>query len=85
MSAAGRASKNGELLRKASESFDAFFTADQNLQYQQNLRNHGIRVVVLAAVSNRVEDLAPLLDEAVHVAGSLDVGEVAVVIGRPRS
>ena len=29
--------RNGELLRRAAESFDVFVTADQNLQYQQNL------------------------------------------------
>jgi len=29
--------KNGELLTLAAERFDVFVTADQNLQYQQNL------------------------------------------------
>jgi predicted nuclease of predicted toxin-antitoxin system len=63
--------KNGELLRRAAASFDVFVTADQNLQYQQNLKNHEIRVVVLAAVTNRVVDLVPLLDEAVASVGRL--------------
>ena len=30
--------ENGELLRAAAGSFDVFLTADQNLEYQQNLR-----------------------------------------------
>ena len=29
--------KNGELLRCVVVQFDVFFTADQNLQYQQNV------------------------------------------------
>ena len=67
----------------AAESFDVFFTSDQNLRYQQNLRNHGIRVVVLAAISNRLPDLLmPLLAEALDLAGQLSPGEVGVVRGR---
>jgi predicted nuclease of predicted toxin-antitoxin system len=71
--------KNGELLQRASESFDVFLTADQNLPYQQNLVGHAIRVVILAAVTNRVVDLLPLLDRALRVAGNLELGEVEVV------
>ena len=29
--------KNGELLRRASDAFDVFVTADQNLEHQQNI------------------------------------------------
>ena len=71
--------KNGELLSRAASVFDVFFTADQNLQYQQNLKDHDIRVVVLAAVSNRVSDLVPLLDEAIAAAENLEPGQVTVV------
>lgn len=55
--------KNGDLLRRAAERFDVFVTADQNLQYQQNLRALPVSVVVLAAKSNRIEDLRPLAPE----------------------
>ncbi|MDH3207702.1 MAG: hypothetical protein OEO79_13955 [Gemmatimonadota bacterium] len=71
--------KNGELLQVASESFDVFLTADQNLPYQQKLSGYGIRVVVLAAVTNRVVDLTPLLAQALRVAAELEVGQVEVV------
>ena len=76
--------KNGELLRRAAASFDVFLTADQNLQYQQNLKDREIRVVVLAAVTNRVTDLLPLLQEAVTAAESLQPGEVLVIRGERR-
>jgi hypothetical protein len=53
--------KNGELVRRAAERFDVFVTADQNLQYQQNLAKLPISVVVLVASSNRMNALRPLI------------------------
>ncbi len=52
---------NGKLLRLAEKEFDAFLTADQNLQYQQNLVGFEIAVFVLAAGTTRLQDLAPLV------------------------
>ena len=51
---------NGELLQLAAERFDLFVTADQNLQYQQNLRSLPLSIAVLAARDNRLETLLPL-------------------------
>lgn len=77
--------KNGDLLSLASQEFDAFITADQNLQYQQNLAGFDIGVVVLAPHSNRLEDLLPLLPEAETACRSIRPGEVLVVRAlRPR-
>ena len=53
--------RNGELLRRAAESFDVFVTADQNLQYQQNLAALPVAVVVLVARNNRIQSLQPLV------------------------
>jgi hypothetical protein len=53
--------KNGDLLQRAAGKFDAFVTADQNLRYQQNLGALPLAVVVLAAESNRIEALRPLV------------------------
>jgi len=55
--------KNSELLKLASTSYDAFVTADQNLQYQQNLSALPLTVFVLAAQSTALVDLAPLVPE----------------------
>lgn len=49
--------KNGELLKLASTSFDVFVTADQNLQYQQNLDSLPVAVAVLVARDTRLESL----------------------------
>jgi len=52
--------ENGQLLSLAAARFDAFITADQNLQYQQNLKALPISVVVLVARDNRLESLRTL-------------------------
>jgi predicted nuclease of predicted toxin-antitoxin system len=39
--------KNGELLNRAAGKFDVFVTADQNLQFQQNLKKLPIAVLIL--------------------------------------
>jgi hypothetical protein len=41
--------------------FEAFVTVDQNLTFQQNLQIAGIRVVVLVARTNKLQDLQPLV------------------------
>jgi predicted nuclease of predicted toxin-antitoxin system len=44
--------KNGELLQQAEdEGFEVLVTTDQNLHYQQNLKEHKIAVVVLMSTS----------------------------------
>ena len=44
--------QNGELLSTAEyEGFEVFVTTDQNLKYQQNLKNHQLAVVVLMTTS----------------------------------
>lgn len=53
--------KNGALLRLAETAFEVFITADQNVEYQQNLRSGVLAVVVLVASSNRLETLRPLM------------------------
>jgi predicted nuclease of predicted toxin-antitoxin system len=53
--------KNGDLLKKAADSFDAVLTADQNIEFQQNLAKLPIAVVVLVANTNRIESLQPLV------------------------
>lgn len=47
--------------RLAAEEFDVFLTADQNVEFQQNLRELDIAVVVLVATTNRMESLRALV------------------------
>ena len=52
---------NGALLRQAAAVFDVILTADQNIEFQQNLSTLPLAVVVLVAESNRLESLEPLV------------------------
>ena len=45
-----KGTENGELLRKAEISFDAFITADKNLRHQQDLA--GRRIAILELPTN---------------------------------
>ena len=47
--------KNGALLTRAANSFDVLLTADQNIEFQQNLIKLPVAVVVLVADTNRLE------------------------------
>jgi hypothetical protein len=68
---------NGKLLRAAADrGFDVFVTADQNLQFQQNLRAVALRIVVLHAASNAIEDLRPLVPGLIGALSEAQVGEV---------
>ena len=43
--------ENGDLLKAAEASFDAFITTDQNLRYQQNLSGRRLAILVLPTTS----------------------------------
>lgn len=62
---------NGELLRRAAERFDVLLTADQNLEYQQNLTVLPVAVLVLVADSNRLESLEPLVPDVLEALKTL--------------
>ena len=55
--------KNGKLLVLAAASFDVFLTTDQNIEFQQNLATLPIAILVVAAKSNRMKDIEPLVPE----------------------
>ena len=81
----GWASKrNGDLLRLAEREFDVFLTVDQEIQHQQNLPAFNIAVIVLAARSNTLADLQPLM---ARVLDSLPIAKrgCALLIAQRRS
>ena len=55
--------KNGRLLTLGATKFDVFLTMDGGLEFQQNLSTLPIAVLVVEAVSNRMEHLEPLVPE----------------------
>ena len=62
---------NGALLRHAAATFDTLLTADQNIEFQQNLKTLPLAVVVLVADSNRLEALEPLVPEILQALETL--------------
>ena len=61
--------KNGPLLRRAASKVDAFLTVDQGLEYQRNLFVSDLIVILMAAKSNDIDDLRPLMSQ---VRGALE-------------
>ena len=67
--------KNGELLAlMAGAGFEVLLTVDQNLRHQQNLAISGVAIVVMAAPSNRLADLIPLIPGVETALGSIRAG-----------
>jgi predicted nuclease of predicted toxin-antitoxin system len=62
---------NGALLQQAAVEFHAVLTADQNIEFQQNLKTLPIAIVVLVAASNRLESLEPLVADVLKVLKTL--------------
>lgn len=73
----GWASKvNGELLGLAvADRFDVFVTPDQNLNFQQNLSNFDIAVVVLATGRNVLSTYRPIADSLLEFVQNAKRGE----------
>ena len=66
--------KDGALLRLALEAgFDAFITVDGGIQHQQNLAGVPLRIVALNVISNRLQDIEPLIPELLEVLPMLEV------------
>lgn len=63
--------KNGQLLGLAAAQFDVFLTMDRNLEFQQNLSTLPIAVLVVQAMSNRMEDLVPIVPAILNELGQI--------------
>ena len=60
----------------AATAFEVFITADQNVEYQQNLRSATLGIVVLVAPNNRLETLRPLMPKVVLVLATIQPGDI---------
>ncbi|MBI4730402.1 MAG: DUF5615 family PIN-like protein [Acidobacteria bacterium] len=69
--------ENGALLAAAADrGFHAFVTKDQNLQFQQNLDQLRVGVVVLHAASHAIEVLRPLVPATIEAIVAVAPGEI---------
>ncbi len=72
--------ENGELLRRAAAAgFDALVTNDRGLEYQQNLSELPLAVVVVLAATNTIEAIRPAYAELLAVLGRIRPQEFAKV------
>ena len=71
--------ENGALLKKAEDAgFDVFLTGDQNLSYQQNLKDRRIGIVEIT--KNNWPSVEPRLAEILKAIENCGVGEYKTVI-----
>ena len=71
--------KNGSLLQAASGKYDVLITVDRNLQYQQNLKNIGVAVIILKAQRSIYPMLKPLMPQVLLLLGRIKEGEIVTV------
>jgi predicted nuclease of predicted toxin-antitoxin system len=75
---AGR--KNGELLQAAdSAGFQVFLTLDRGIEFEQNLQQRKITIVLIKTKSNRLADLLPHVGEILKVLSSIGPSQIAKV------
>ena len=72
--------KNGVLLSLAELEFDVLVTVDQGIEYEQNLANRRMAVLVLTGRSNQIEDLEPIIPAALAALHSIHPGR-AIRVG----
>ncbi len=68
--------KNSELLRRAQGRFDVLLAMDRNLEFQQNIAEFELAIVLLQANSNRMVHLRPLVPVILVALKSLRAGEL---------
>ena len=73
--------QNEELLRVAARQFDALITADQNIEFQQNLAALPMSVFVLVSRSTALRSLEPLVPELLKSLGEPQARRVLNRIG----
>ncbi len=72
--------KNGVLLRQASAAgFDVLVSADQRLQYQQNIATFKIGVVVIETVDTRLPSLRTALPDLRTAISEVKPGSLLIV------
>lgn len=74
-----RGMKNGALLRLVESSYDVFLTTDRHLPHQQNLRQLNLAFLIMRGVSNKIEDLLPLVPETLQALDRIGTGDLVII------
>ena len=73
--------ENAELLALAEGHSDVLVTIDKNIRYQQNMTGRNIAILITRPVSNDLDDIRPLVPNALLALQSLKPGQVFEVGG----
>ena len=72
--------KKGALLTKAeNDGFEVLITGDKNMPFQQNITKRRLGVLVMVAPSNAIEDLLPVVANALAALTTIQAGQVVRV------
>ena len=79
--------KNSELLRRRRRDYDAVVTMDRGIEFQHNISDLSVRVVLVRAASNRMQHLRPLVPAILEAIAATTAGRLervsAFYEGRP--
>jgi hypothetical protein len=74
--------QNGELLAAAEAAgFDVLLTVDQGIEYQQNLADRRVAIIILRAKSSRLKDLLPHVPACLAHITSIHPGQIVTIEG----
>jgi len=73
--------KNGELLAAAAKAFDVLISVDRQMQFQQNLSNFDIALIILIAKPCRYPQLKLLVPRVLTVLDQIEPGVVVEILG----
>jgi hypothetical protein len=71
--------KNGELLRRMNGQYDALVTMDRSIEFQQRISTLPFGIVLVRALSNRMQDLRPLVPSILSALDTLKPGRICRV------
>ena len=58
--------RNGDLLSAAANRFDVLITVDRGMKHQHDLENLPLAVILIRAISNRLEDVLPAIPDVLR-------------------
>ena len=67
--------------QKLPNKFDVFLTTDQDIEYQQNLADRNIAIIIFRTKSNRLKDLLPHARACLAYIESIQPGQIVRIEG----
>lgn len=68
--------KNGDLLDRMSGHYEALITMDRSIEFQQSISTFPFGIVIVGAVSNRMQHLRPLVPAMLTAIAATRPGQV---------